>query len=37
MLAEEAEASLTAATRKADFELGEGSGSIAVGSLPFPL
>lgn len=34
MLAEEAEASLTAVTR---FEFGEGSDSVAVGSFPFPL
>jgi hypothetical protein len=37
MLAEEADASLTAATRNAGFEFEEGSGSVAVGSLPFPL
>jgi hypothetical protein len=37
MLAEEADASLTAATRNAGFEFGVGSGSVAVGSRPFPL
>ena len=37
MLAEEAEASLTAATRNTGFGFGEGSGSVAVNSLPFPL
>ena len=37
MLAEEAEASLTAATRNTGFEFGEGSGSVPVDSFPFPL
>ena len=37
MLAEEAETSLTAATRNAGFEFEEGSASVAVGSFPFPL
>jgi hypothetical protein len=37
MLAEEAEASLTAATRNAGFRFAEESDSVAVGSLPFPL
>lgn len=37
MLAEEAEASLAEATRDVGLEIGNGPGSVAAGSFPFPL
>lgn len=37
MLAEEAEASLAEATRDVGLEVGNGFGSVAAGSFPFPL